>query len=595
MKEFNAQTGGRYVYVDDVLNLQELALAFSHIFDDCDNFIVSGCEVTETTIKAGYVYLNGKIRHFSGATGITAWPQYLYENNTIEDINYASGGAKTGRSIYGVAAASSIPATTDAITGKTPVAITVSQSGGMQMKDAFFGKYALILNPATLSQVLNGALKINGTLEVTGNIRSLQNKLSIIGNQGNFDAWFNTEALTLQTKYNVSGNSYALSMEDKSGIKAYVNNNLIVSVTEGGVTLPGTIQSSAGVFGGIGVKNGIYNYSDGSDNGTLNINMVGYAGGSDFYRNTIIGNGKGAAIVTINGKNKDIAIDGAVTITSATDSLTILADKAKDDTSIHRTITWKDKDKTAMSCIGYANADDSIFRISNTLAGVGIYGADSSFVDLGPAIKENGQLLTDKYVLRSDFDNTISTLATTANTYTKEQSDSRFSQLSKGFADYVSIGGVAKDTLCQQIGAATINDLAKYASLANCLSDMATDDTQKAQIRNNLDVYSKSEAQGKIYDGGWAQIGCGYGDVYARQIGPIVIVHGILREIPDVNTVLFYIPNNMPVPDMTVNEAIQQGTTLIIDCGKRDCRVRDKMQFAAKTTWAPFNMFYIAQ
>ncbi len=46
MKEFIAQTGGRYTYADDLENLQELALAFSQIFDDCDNFILSGCEVS---------------------------------------------------------------------------------------------------------------------------------------------------------------------------------------------------------------------------------------------------------------------------------------------------------------------------------------------------------------------------------------------------------------------------------------------------------------------------------------------------------------------------------------------------------------------
>ena len=59
MKEFSAQTGGRYTYADDLENLQDLALAFAQIFDDCDNFIVSGCEITGNAISAGYVFLNG--------------------------------------------------------------------------------------------------------------------------------------------------------------------------------------------------------------------------------------------------------------------------------------------------------------------------------------------------------------------------------------------------------------------------------------------------------------------------------------------------------------------------------------------------------
>ena len=31
MKEFSAQTGGRYTYADDLENLQELALAFAEL------------------------------------------------------------------------------------------------------------------------------------------------------------------------------------------------------------------------------------------------------------------------------------------------------------------------------------------------------------------------------------------------------------------------------------------------------------------------------------------------------------------------------------------------------------------------------------
>lgn len=52
MKEFTSQTGGRYTYIDDIMNLQNLALAFTSIFDECDNFIISGCQVSGTSISA---------------------------------------------------------------------------------------------------------------------------------------------------------------------------------------------------------------------------------------------------------------------------------------------------------------------------------------------------------------------------------------------------------------------------------------------------------------------------------------------------------------------------------------------------------------
>lgn len=84
MKEFTSQTGGRYTYIDDIMNLQNLALAFTSIFDECDNFIISGCQVSGTSISAGYVYINGKIRYCAGTSGVSKWPMYLYENNSVE-------------------------------------------------------------------------------------------------------------------------------------------------------------------------------------------------------------------------------------------------------------------------------------------------------------------------------------------------------------------------------------------------------------------------------------------------------------------------------------------------------------------------------
>ena len=148
MKEFSAQTGGRYTYVDDIINLQELSLAFGELFDECDNFIVSGCAVSGTSIGSGYVYLNGKLRYFSGASGISQWPQYIYEVNQKESVAYASGSDKVGRTVYGCTCGPTIPSVADSVTGNIPVALSITQDGGLLMKDAFIGKYALLLNPA---------------------------------------------------------------------------------------------------------------------------------------------------------------------------------------------------------------------------------------------------------------------------------------------------------------------------------------------------------------------------------------------------------------------------------------------------------------
>ena len=50
MKEYVAETGGRYTYADDILNLQELALSMTSIFSECTDFIISGCIVSGTPL-----------------------------------------------------------------------------------------------------------------------------------------------------------------------------------------------------------------------------------------------------------------------------------------------------------------------------------------------------------------------------------------------------------------------------------------------------------------------------------------------------------------------------------------------------------------
>ena len=80
MKEYIAETGGRYTYSDDILNLQELALSMSAVFDGCSDFIISGCEIEGPRVSPGYVWLGGKVRRFDGCAD-AVYPYYIYEIN----------------------------------------------------------------------------------------------------------------------------------------------------------------------------------------------------------------------------------------------------------------------------------------------------------------------------------------------------------------------------------------------------------------------------------------------------------------------------------------------------------------------------------
>lgn len=541
MKEFSSQKGGRYVYVDDVLNLQDLALAFSHIFDDCDNFIISGCEVSDNAIGEGYVYLNGKIRKFNGVNNISSWPQYLYENNTVENVYYQSGTTQAGRTIYSVLSGSSVPTTINDITGKVAASIEVAKNGGIQMKDAFFGKYSLLLNSANLSQVLNGALKINGDLNVAGKIIANE-RYSLTGSNASFNTLFNNNNLKLTAQY--SSNSYSINMNDGEGIELDVNDTSILKVTKNGTTSSGYINSSLGVFGNIGVSaEGVYNRSSASDDGCVNINMLGFGGASQYFRNTVIGNGKGTAILSVNGQNQNVKINGCQTIASGTngESLVLVADTQKTDNSIQKTIVWKDSNNEAMGSLGFTQSDDATFRITNYLAGIYVYGPTNSYVDLGPAIKENGQLLSDKYAQVTNIDDLK-------------------------------------------------NDISERAKISSYLSDMATTDDIKKQIRTNIGAAGLNEFQPILKDTGWIAISASGGVI--RQIGNIVSIQGYITL--KTTDALFTIPPEIDPPAYNVHvvHSTYNGTVCVceIDANSRVC----KSNVAKGDGWdCSFTMIYM--
>lgn len=126
MKEYVAETGGRYTYSDDILNLQELALSMSAIFDGCSDFIISGCMVDGAVISPGYVWLGGKVRYFEGCAD-AVYPYYIYETNRHESVVYANDVNKRGRTCYLCVGGRSVPDVPDTVTGKIPAATVTSR------------------------------------------------------------------------------------------------------------------------------------------------------------------------------------------------------------------------------------------------------------------------------------------------------------------------------------------------------------------------------------------------------------------------------------------------------------------------------------
>lgn len=547
MKEFGAQQGGRYTYADDLINLQELALSFGSIFNDCDNFIISGCEVSGTSISAGYVYLNGKIRRFTGATGVNSWPRFIYEQNSTESVAYASGSDKVGRYIYGCALASTVPSALDPITNEVPAAIRITSTGGLRMREALFGKYSLLLQTTNASQTVYGKVVFSGNVDV-GGILSANGDLKVSKGTGIAQIAYDGTNFEVQSRIG-TGKIYKIRVVNNDGIQFIIDGTVIGSFTEDGFVSSKPISVSGGLLGDVmAATDHIYNSGQSTNTAALNINMKGYNGGNSYYRNTYIGNGKGVAILSIVGSTGEITGNGVLSlVSSSVNGLTLKSTLVKTNVALRKVILWTDSNDASMASIGFNSTSSNVFEIKNTIADIDIIG--NTAVNIGPAIKEDGVLLSDKYLSISSFNTAHALKANTADVYSKTEANSTFAQKANGLSQFVTQSNT-QAVLRQSIGALGTTDVAGvYARIDQLLADIATTAERKQTIRNNIGAAGVGDFQPVLQDTGWIAISGT--QLYARQIGHIVSVQGKLTTRHQGTS--FILPNQITAPTYNVS------------------------------------------
>lgn len=545
MKEFSAQTGGRYTYVDDIVNLQELALAFASIFDGCDNFIVNGCEISGNSVTAGYVYINGKLRYFPGVSGITSWPQFIYENNQTESVAYASGSDKVGRNIYGCSLAKTVPTIQDPLTGEIPAFIKLEVGGGTRMKDALFGKYSLLLQAATGSQTVNGNVHFSNDVNVSG-ILTTKDRVTISKGSSMGQMYYEGTNLIVQSRIG-NGNIYKLVISNDNGFQFFVGDTLIFTINEKGYVSSFPILSKEGVLGNITLKsNYLYNSEVSSDSGDLYINTVGYKGEKMYYRNSYIGNGKGSVILSILGKNNSVNISGTLSITSSDNySLIMKSSMLKSNKALRKTIVWQDSNAEPIGHVGYNSTENNVLEIKNNLANIEILGLQA--VNIGPAIMEGGELLSEKYVSTTTFNSKINTKVDKGDVYTKKDINDNYAKKSNGLTQFITEESPS-EKLRKDIGAISTEDLkGNYPEIDKLLSDMATNDASKAQICKNIGAARAGSFQPVLKDSGWIKVLEG---LFVRQIGNVVCIQGVIRTVH--SGIAFTLPNSIDAPKYDV-------------------------------------------
>lgn len=549
MKEFEAQPGGRYTYADDIINLQQLALSFSQIFSECDDFIISGCEVSGSTITEGYVYLNGKIRRCQGRSGITEWPQFIYEQNTTVEVPYAESSYKLGRTEYecAIGSASEVVSSTQP---SNPKSIKMEATGGaLRIRDAFFGKYAVLKDgdPAAVQEIA-GRLKVSGPV-VAGNGIDAKGAIQLINGENAARCYVdNNNTLIIQSR-RTNGQTLEMQLADDGSTSVVSNGSVICKLTSGKLVVTGNVEAARGVMGGItiGNNNHIYNHGDGA----LYLNYYGYDHGTTRYRDTVICNGKGTAMLSLSGQDNTV-VSSVPLIIDGEHDLILKSSRAASDVTLTKCITWKDSGNTAMASLGFTSAAYQNFALQNQVGQIYITG--KAFVNIGPVIYENGESLSSKYVMQTTFTTQMQTKANTADVYTKEEAGKRFANIVGGLKQFV--GPSSQTSLRGDIGALGKSDVENvYARIDQLFADICKTDAQRLQARKNIGAVSADEVEPKHHDTGWTRITDGYSakdlGLYVRQIGNIVSIQGYIYTRHQ--STQFTLPTNIQPPTYAVS------------------------------------------
>lgn len=477
MNEFRTQEGGRFVYTDDIANLQDLALAFSAVFDDCDNFVISGCQVSNGKILEGYVYINGKIRRVAETT-VSSFPQYIYESNSIEMVNYEVGGSKVGRHCYRAAIASSVPTAADPLTGVQPQSIKVTELGALTIKEALFGRYSLLLSgqnqqvdgKVAFSELAASSVKSDGGLVIAKG--SISSALQTDGNNLMLKHQYasgRVAKITLKSDGNVTvhnGNVQVAEFTSTGLNTAYGIRANSFSTADDGVSVTGDVIKS----NKIGVATVRVNFDS---NGTPTKNFAIYDGalGEMFY---------------LDGANKTISVNANTTF----------AHTSRAVVTLNQTSATGGSGQVLSFCqlgaerayIGFNSGTDTAFTIK--AADIKVDGT----LSVSGSIREQGVLLSNKYVKNSTFsafsdavNSSLSRKADVEAVYPMRVADEIFAAKNGGFSQFITSGTDAT-ALRNQINAAAVGDIAASGK-KDVYSWMSSAPSPESLVRTN--IYNK--------------------------------------------------------------------------------------------------------
>lgn len=498
MKEYVAETGGRYTYSDDILNLQELALSLNAIFDDCPDFIISGCETDGASISPGYVWLGGKVRRFEGATD-AVYPYYIHETNRHESVVYANDANKRGRICYLCAGSAAIPDTADAVTGQLPAFIEITEDYAPRFIDKFFGRYAVLLDTPFARQTVKKDLVLAGTVTAEKEFRS-KTAVSVAGENGYLLKGLVKEDGDASLGAYLSGLLINEIVLHTDGTFSFMKQGKeLARVTEEGISY-GTSLSDTARIGSLRIQGGdLFNTADVTDAGCVRINYYGLNGGTTKYRDFAVYDGKacGVPILKVIGKSATAEVGGRLSVRSAGRGIDLCNTAyAKEDPKLTNLFSWRDSAGTAIAVVGYDTTDSFRFVVRNTLGDIVF--APLGGVDVIGTLKVNGKSVAETYITVTTY--TEGMKGKVDKVAGKQLSTEDFTSEYKKKLDAITTGTLDGGGT----GYVTSTAVAEALKMKLSANENLLDVMDKAAARRNLDVYSRADAGGvflKISEG----------------------------------------------------------------------------------------------
>lgn len=497
MKEFIAEPGGRYTYADDIINLQDMVLAVGSLLDGCSNFIISGCRCQGAVITPGYVWINGKIRRFEGCAD-ASYPYYIYEKNSNESVTYANEVNKRGRACYLALGGKAVPDTADPVTGALPQFIEVTADYAPRLVDQFFGRYALMTDSPFTRQTVRKDLLLTGTVTVEKGIESKHSLLvSPTGSKKILRGYF-SEASVARLEAGTNAAPVAAVVFDLLKGSVIIESKGIVaaSFTERLCTLS-DLRSDTVRAGSLYLTgNQLKNIAERSDKGTVRINYDGYEGGTAYFRNFEVYDGKRCALplLQVCGADKRVAVHAVLAVDSACGITLSDADHGLTDAAFGGTIRWCDQSGADAAVVGYTAERHPHFSIANTAGGILL--VPKTFVDVQGDLQVNGVSIAKTYATQRALTEGLNRKVDAVEG--KGLSTKDFTQELYDKLNAIADGSFAGEDTPQSEGYVTSTQVAaELRKKADRLLD-GLDEGEQQTAAGNLGVHSKKDADSRF-------------------------------------------------------------------------------------------------